>query len=97
MNEEQMSVGEARGIVEQWERFGRRGDDTAVRLARAVIALHERVAELEKIATGRTMPPTGAGAEAMIAAGLRLARRWHAVDRSERVVAFPEAPKDGAP
>lgn len=56
-----------------------------------VEAAEKRVAELEAIIAGRTTPPTAEEAAAMMAAGLRLARRWHAVDKTGTVHPFPAA------
>ena len=61
----------------------------APRLARTVVALHTRVAELEALCAGRTRPPSAEEAEEMSVAGQRLARRWHAVDRTGAVCPWP--------
>ena len=50
-----------------------------------------RVRELEAIIAGRTTPPTDDELVAMETVGLRLARRWHAVDKAGNVRAFPTA------
>ena len=50
-----------------------------------------RVTELEAIIAGRSKPPTDDELVAMETVGLRLARRWHAVDKAGNVRAFPTA------
>ena len=50
-----------------------------------------RVREMEAILAGRSKPPTDDELVAMETVGLRLARRWHAVDKAGNVRAFPTA------
>jgi len=80
--------------AERAERAERERDDLAAtletRTAEHALAM-ARVAELEAIIAGRTTPPTDEEAAAMKAAGLRLARRWHAVDKAGTVRPFPTA------
>jgi len=58
--------------------------------ARAEVeTLRAEAAALREIAEGRTRPPGQAMLTAMLNAGLRLARRWHAVDADGRPCAWP--------
>jgi hypothetical protein len=58
--------------------------------ARAEVeTLRAEAALLREIAEGRTRPPGQAMLTAMLNAGLRLARRWHAVDADGRPCAWP--------
>ena len=80
--------------AERAERAERERDDLAAtletRTAEHALAM-ARVRELEAIIAGRTTPPTDAEIVAMETVGLRLARRWHAVDKAGNVRAFPTA------
>ena len=80
--------------AERAERAERERDDLAAvletRTAEHALAM-ARVTELEAIIAGRTTPPTDDELVAMETVGLRLARRWHAVDKAGNVRAFPTA------
>ena len=80
--------------AERAERAERERDDLAAvletRTAEHALAM-ARVRELEAILAGRSKPPTDDELVAMETVGLRLARRWHAVDKAGNVRAFPTA------
>ncbi len=80
--------------AERAERAERERDDLAAvletRTAEHALAM-ARVTELEAILAGRSKPPTDDELVAMETVGLRLARRWHAVDKAGNVRAFPTA------
>lgn len=89
-----VAVADITALLDRMER-AERERDAAVATLETRNAKHAaavaRVAELEAIIAGRSKPPTNAELVAMEAAGLRLARRWHAVDKAGTVRPFPTA------
>ena len=81
-------------LIGDLRRAERERDDLAAvletRTAEHALAM-ARVTELEAIIAGRSKPPTDDELVAMETVGLRLARRWHAVDKAGNVRAFPTA------